>query len=278
MRGKDRRKELSTPSTSSAESTDTTIETETAEPAASSFSTQQLLCSVTIGDPSPLAPGLINVNEFLLTVVFKLHNQVRSKAKEKKMHFPHLCVVEKFTQDRRRVISLLLSLLRQILKFFRESRAIAQNVNSSTLHPHPNRAASLLSSTIISSSSHTSNITSVNHFLPHTHSTSPSFSSPNRLVATTECFGDGLRVCCSNANSLLGHIETIRLFLASCTYYHIIAITETKLTAEQEDHLVSLGHYVLIRKHRNRQGGGVALFIDKSVTFKFLCASTEEWT
>ena len=155
---------------------------------------------------------------------------------------------------------------------------MAQNVNSSRLHPHPNRVASSLSSIIISSSCHTWNITSVNHFLPHTNSTSSPFSSSNRLVATTECFGDGLRVCCFNANSLLGHIETIRLFLASRPYYHIIAITETKVTVQQEDHLVSLGHYVLIRKDRNRQGGGVALFIHKSLTSKFLCASTEEWT
>ena len=42
--------------------------------------------------------------------------------------------------------------------------------------------------------------------------------------------------------------------------------------------MVSLGHYILIRKDRNRQGGGVALFIYKSLTSKFLCASTEEWT
>ena len=36
---------------------------------------------------SPLAPKLINVNEFLPTNVFKLHNQVRSKAKEKENAF-----------------------------------------------------------------------------------------------------------------------------------------------------------------------------------------------
>ena len=119
---------------------------------------------------------------------------------------------------------------------------------------------------------------SVNHFLPHTHSTSSPFSSPNLLVDTTKCFGDELRVCYFNANSLLGHIETMRLFLASRPYCNIIAITDTKLTAQQEDHLVSLGNYVLIRKDRNRQGGAVALFIHKSLTSKFLCASTEERT
>ena len=127
---------------------------------------------------------------------------------------------------------------------------MAQNVNSSTFHPHPNRAASSLSSTLIPSSSHTLNITSVNHFLPHTHSTSSPFSSPNHLVATTESFRDGLRVCCFNTNSLLGHIKTIRLFLDSCPYNHIIAITEIKLTAQQEDHLGSLGVYGLIEIDR----------------------------
>ena len=94
------------PSTSSTESMGTTIETWTSEPTASSFSTHQLIVSLflpalvhaiihskiklkkvhtsaidnallqSLGDPSPLAPGLINVNEFLPTDVFKLHNQV----------------------------------------------------------------------------------------------------------------------------------------------------------------------------------------------------------
>ena len=41
----------------------------------------------TLGDPSPLAPGLINVNEFLPADVYKLHNEVRSKAKEKENAF-----------------------------------------------------------------------------------------------------------------------------------------------------------------------------------------------
>ena len=39
-----------------------------------------------------------------------------------------------------------------------------------------------------------------------------------------------------------------------------------------------LGDYVLFRKDRNRNGGGVAVFIHKSLTSKFLCSSTEEWT
>ena len=87
--------DYSMPSTSSTESTDTTIETQTSEPTASSFSSQQLIVSFsspalvhaiihskiklkkvhtsaidnavlqTLGDLAPLAPGLINVNEFL---------------------------------------------------------------------------------------------------------------------------------------------------------------------------------------------------------------------
>ena len=75
----------------------------------------------------------------------------------------------------------------------------------------------------------------------------------------------------------MAHIETIRLFLASRPYYHIIAITETKLSEQQEDHLLSLGDYVVFRRDRNRNGGGVALFIHKSLTSKLLCSSTEEW-
>ena len=33
----------------------------------------------------------------------------------------------------------------------------------------------------------------------------------------------------------------------------------------------------MFRRNRNRNGGGVALFIHKSLTSKLLCSSTEEW-
>ena len=100
---------------------------------------------------------------------------------------------------------------------------------------------------------------------------------PNSQSATGKCSRDGLRVCCLNANSILAHIETIRLFLASRPYYHIIAITETKFSEQQEDHKLSLGDYVVFRRDRNRNGGSVALLIHKSLTSKLLCSSTEEW-
>ena len=199
-------------------------------------------------DPSPLASGLINVNEFLPTDGFKWHNQVRSKAKENENTFSTF--VQIYARAKMSDKPTLISSETDLSNFL-ESREISQNFNPSTLHPHPNRAASSLSSTIISSSSHTPNITSVNRSLHHTHATSSSFSSPNRLVATTQYFGDGLRVCCFNANSFLDHIETIRLFLASRPFYHIIAIIETKLTAQQKDHVVFLRDYVLIRNDRN---------------------------
>ena len=75
----------------------------------------------------------------------------------------------------------------------------------------------------------------------------------------------------------MAHIETIRLFWASRPYHHIIAITETKLSEQHEDYLLSLGDYFVFRRDRNRNGGGVALFIHKSLTSKLLCSSTEEW-
>ena len=95
-------------------------------------------------------------------------------------------------------------------------------------------------------------------------------------MAITEWSENGLRVCCFNADSLFGHIETIKLFLSSCPYYHLIAVIETKLTEMKEDHLLSLRNYVLFRKDRNRHGG--ALYIHNSLTSKCICTSTELWT
>ena len=49
---------------------------------------------------------------------------------------------------------------------------------------------------------------------------------------------------------------------------HIFAVNESRLDGSIRDSEVQIDHYKLIRKDRNRQGGGVAIYVHDSVMFK----------
>ena len=44
-------------------------------------------------------------------------------------------------------------------------------------------------------------------------------------------------VCCYNVYSISGHIQTIRLFLASRPSYQLMAVSEAKFPENKEKHL-----------------------------------------
>ncbi len=122
------------------------------------------------------------------------------------------------------------------------------------------------SSPHLSSSSHSDTFQTSLHSTPPVSPTS-STSAPIRL-----------RVCHFNANSIRAHIERVRLFLTSQPTFHIIGVTETKLSSVADDALVSLGDYALFRRDRNTAGGGVALYIHKSLSATCICTSTSVWS
>ena len=65
-------------------------------------------------------------------------------------------------------------------------------------------------------------------------------------------------------NSLLCHIDKIRLLVKDLGI-HILVVNETKFDDKIDDNLVSFEGYSIKRNNRNRNGGGVALYIkDKS--------------
>ena len=66
-----------------------------------------------------------------------------------------------------------------------------------------------------------------------------------------------------NVNSLLLHIDEIRTLVKDLGI-HILAINETKLDGTIDDALVSIDGYSIKRRDRNRNGGGVALYIKDS--------------
>ena len=70
----------------------------------------------------------------------------------------------------------------------------------------------------------------------------------------------GVVVATLNVNSLLLHIDEIRLIVKELGI-HILAINETKLDVNIADELVGIEGYSIKRCDRNRNGGGVAIYI-----------------
>ena len=82
--------------------------------------------------------------------------------------------------------------------------------------------------------------------------------------STTLGFKKGMTIASINVNSLLRHIDEIRLLVKDLGI-HILAVNETKIDDRIDDNLVNIEGYSIKRSDRNRNGGGVALYVkDKS--------------
>ena len=75
----------------------------------------------------------------------------------------------------------------------------------------------------------------------------------------------GLRVANLNVNSLIKHIDEIRITLANSPF-DILAINESKIDDLIPDSEIYIFGYNIIRKDRNRNGGGVALYIRDTIS------------
>ena len=81
-----------------------------------------------------------------------------------------------------------------------------------------------------------------------------------------------------NIRGLNTHIDELRLFIRD-KGIHVLSINETKLGEDFPNHLVSNDGFEIVRKDRDKLGGGVALYICDSVNFKvidFLPANSPE--
>ena len=79
--------------------------------------------------------------------------------------------------------------------------------------------------------------------------------------------GGGLKVCCLNVNSLLKHIDQLRLFYETHKP-RALCLNKTKLDNEiRDEDLVIEGFHSIYRKDRDRHGGGVAMFISDEINF-----------
>ena len=72
-----------------------------------------------------------------------------------------------------------------------------------------------------------------------------------------------------NVNSLLLHITEIRMLIKELGI-HILAINETKLDSTIDNNLVNIDGYTIKRCDRNRNGGGVAVYLKDTLLDKFI--------
>ena len=78
----------------------------------------------------------------------------------------------------------------------------------------------------------------------------------------------GLKICCLNINSLTHHFDELNMFLDEEQPY-IMTLNETKLDDTVWSAKLSISNYhEIIRKDRTRYGGGVALCIHNSISYK----------
>jgi hypothetical protein len=75
----------------------------------------------------------------------------------------------------------------------------------------------------------------------------------------------GLRIANLNVNSLTRHVDDIRIMLTNYPFY-ILAINETKLDSSISDSEIYINGYTIIRKDRNRNGGGIAIYIKNNIS------------
>ena len=71
-----------------------------------------------------------------------------------------------------------------------------------------------------------------------------------------------------NIFSLIPHLDELRIFVSE-QRPHNICITETKIDSTIDNSHVEIDDYVVVRNDRNRDGGGAAMYIHKTVNYKF---------
>ena len=73
----------------------------------------------------------------------------------------------------------------------------------------------------------------------------------------------GFKMACLNIASLPKHTDELRILLSDTR----LAITETRLNDIVSDDEVSIRGYNIIRKDRNRNGGGVCIYMRTNINY-----------
>ena len=74
------------------------------------------------------------------------------------------------------------------------------------------------------------------------------------------------KIALLNVNSLTKHIYELKVFLANKPL-DVLAINESKLDLVDSDRIVNLEGYNIVRRDRNKHGGGVCFYLRNTITF-----------
>ena len=83
----------------------------------------------------------------------------------------------------------------------------------------------------------------------------------------SEIHNTGFKVVALNIFFLIHHFDELRIF-PNEQRPHIIGITETKIDSTIDNSHIEIEDNVVERNDRNRHGGGVAMYIHKSVNYR----------
>ena len=92
--------------------------------------------------------------------------------------------------------------------------------------------------------------------------TQPRRQTNNPSYRKLKCFKIGHL----NIASLFKHIEALRIFMQNQTF-DVLSINETRLDNTISNDEVKITGYDLIRKDRNRNGGGVAIYVRRTIPY-----------
>ena len=87
--------------------------------------------------------------------------------------------------------------------------------------------------------------------------------------------GKGISMAAINVRSILPKIEEIRLLL-SLTSLDVLTVCETWLDNSVSDTEISVSGYSIVRKDRNRHGGGVLMFLKEGIKFELVSLSSQD--
>ena len=96
------------------------------------------------------------------------------------------------------------------------------------------------------------------------------YSNSDKVNIVNNVFRKGLTMASLNINSLLAHIDDLRVIIDNSNI-DILAINETKLDFSVDDDQVYLPGFDIIRKdrlHNGRSGGGVCIYLRSSLNFR----------
>ena len=69
-----------------------------------------------------------------------------------------------------------------------------------------------------------------------------------------------------NINNLSKHIDELQILMKDANF-DVLAINETKLDQFDPDSIINIDGYTCVRKDRNKDGGGVCIYLCNTINF-----------